>query len=98
MSGRHFFQFFYLAQVGSNLTPKRFFRRLSLADKLRLGTHAIHVVMSMLLRSGATPKAIASATMPSIRPVDLFFDSLRLASSFASTTAHIAFIARTGWL
>jgi hypothetical protein len=34
--------------------------------------------MTRCARNGATPIAIASATMPSIRPIERFFDGLRL--------------------
>src|SRR3954468_17039360 len=59
--------------------------------------------ISMLVCSGATPIAMVKATMPSIRPDDLFFESLRLESSLgfscpfltpgASTIALAAHIA-----
>ena len=46
--------------------------------------------------AGATPIAIASATKPSIRPDERFFDSLQFDASGPSTTALLAHIVRTG--
>jgi hypothetical protein len=45
---------------------------------------------------GATPIAIASATMPSMRPDDLSLASLRLPLGSETTTAFAAHIVSTG--
>ena len=46
--------------------------------------------------NGATPIAIASATMPSIRPTERFFDGLRLPASSIAITVLAAHIESTG--
>ena len=40
--------------------------------------------------NGATPIAIASATMPSMRPTERFFDGLRLPASSTAITVLLA--------
>lgn len=61
-----------------------------------INSYPMRAAMSTGLVNGQTPNAIASATMPSMRPREWFLLSLRLASSLPSTTAQLAHIASTG--
>src|SRR5262249_4750066 len=46
--------------------------------------------------NGATPSAIANATIPSIRPTERFFEGLRLPASSTAITVLLAHIDNTG--
>jgi len=59
--------------------------------------HPIRAATSIAgARSGATPIAIASATKPSIRPVERFLLGLRLPASSSTITVLFTFMFRIG--
>jgi hypothetical protein len=66
--------------------------------KVAYAIHAINASMSTgLTCNGAAPTAIASATRPSILPVDLRFEGLRLPASSSVMTVFATHIESTGW-
>src|SRR5262249_5057899 len=78
------------AHIRTSSRTRRVYRAAVMASskskvpRFRSALHPMRAWTSMTgsVFNGATPIAIASATMPSIRPTERFFDGLRLPASF----------------